>query len=77
MLFMIVAPVVVNPDTDSKKASGTLSMEPVKIIGSIPKDTIVSYYSGGEGSWGIVYYNGKYGYVNTAYISTELYTSND
>lgn len=47
-----------------------------KIIGSIPKDTIVSYYSGGTGSWGIVYYNGKYGYVNTAYISTELSPSN-
>lgn len=42
------------------------------IIGSIPKDTIVSYY-GSEGSWGIVYYNGKYGYVNTAYLSADLY----
>lgn len=46
-----------------------------KIIGSIPKDTIVSYYYGGEGSWGIVYYNGKFGYVNTSYISFDLYPS--
>lgn len=44
------------------------------IIGSIPKDTIVGFY-GYEGSWGIVYYNGKYGYVNTAYISYDLYPS--
>ena len=42
------------------------------IIGSIPKDTIVGYY-GSEGSWGIVYYGGKYGYVNTAYLSADLY----
>ena len=36
MLFMIVAPVVVNPDIDSKKASVTLSMAPVKMNGSMP-----------------------------------------
>jgi len=46
------------------------------IIGSIPKDTIVGYY-GSEGSWGIVYYGGKYGYVNTAYLSSDLYPSHD
>lgn len=46
-----------------------------KIIGSIPKDTIVAYYGAAEGSWGIVFYNGKYGYVNTAYISYDLYPS--
>ena len=46
------------------------------IIGSIPKDTIVGYY-GSEGSWGVVYYGGKYGYVNTAYLSSDLYPSHD
>ncbi len=46
------------------------------IIGSIPKGTVIPYY-GSVGNWGVVKYNGIYGYVSMDYIvAASSYSSN-